>query len=208
MLLFERQYEKRGVAAQVVVVKDDVPRVVALIVAIAQAGYAFAPAAFALLRDPHQMAAPLFFVAAAGVQTLAILKAKARSKSAAVSVELGADLPRALGVAGELNQIWANLIDNALDAVPDGGRVEVTATREREGVAVRVIDDGPGIPADVRPRIFDPFFTTKPPGEGTGLGLSVSYGIVAEHGGWIAVESALGRGSVFSVYLPLGEGEA
>ena len=92
------------------------------------------------------------------------------TKSVAVTVNVEPDLPRVRGFVGELNQIWANLIDNALDAVPDGGRVDVTATCERQRVVVRVVDNGPGIPADVRERIFEPFFTTKPVGKGTGLG--------------------------------------
>ena len=93
-----------------------------------------------------------------------------------VNVEAG--LPRALGFAGELNQIWVNLIDNALDAVPDGGRVEVLAKREGlpERVVVRVVDNGAGIPEAIRARIFDPFFTTKPVGSGTGLWASTSSG--------------------------------
>ena len=83
--------------------------------------------------------------------TVAVLKSKARSKSVAVVVDVEAGLPRVRGFAGELNQIWANLIDNALDAVPDSGRVEVLANREAQRVVVRVIDNGAGIP-DADPR--------------------------------------------------------
>jgi signal transduction histidine kinase len=108
------------------------------------------------------------------------------------------------GFVGELNQIWANLIDNALDAVPDGGRVEVVAARERQCVVVRVVDNGPGIPEDMRERIFDPFFTTKPVGHGTGLGLDIVRRLVRHNDGEIEVESRPGR-TEFRISLPLTE---
>jgi signal transduction histidine kinase len=98
------------------------------------------------------------------VCTVAVLKSKAQEKSVAVTLELEAELPKVRGFAGELNQIWGNLIDNALDAVANGGRVEVLAMRDGQSVVVRIRDDGPGISAEVRDRIFDPFFTTKPLG--------------------------------------------
>ncbi len=135
-------------------------------------------------------------------QTLAILKAKARAKSVSVTVTIDPGLPRALGVAGELNQIWANLIDNALDAVDPSGHVVITGAAEGPDVIVRVTDDGPGIPEDVKRRIFDPFFTTKKVGEGTGLGLDIVNRIVRKHQGMIGVESEPGR-TEFTVSLPL-----
>src|SRR5262249_25537083 len=82
--------------------------------------------------------------------TVAVLRSKARGKSASVVIDVPADLPRVRGFAGELNQIWANLIDNALDAIADAGRVEVSARREHTGVLVRVIDNGSGIPDHIR----------------------------------------------------------
>ena len=115
--------------------------------------------------------------------TVTVLRAKARQKSAAVAIELEAGLPLVRGFAGELNQIWGNLIDNALDAVEDGGHVEVKASREGERVVVHIIDDGPGIPAPIRERIFDPFFTTKPMGQGTGLGLDIVRRLVRHNDG-------------------------
>ena len=105
------------------------------------------------------------------------------------------------GFAGELNQIWANLIDNALDAVPESGRVEVTANRERQRVVVRVVDNGPGIPAEIRERMFEPFFTTKPVGKGTGLGLDIVRRLVSHNDAEIEVESRPGR-TEFRVSLP------
>jgi signal transduction histidine kinase len=136
--------------------------------------------------------------------TVAVLKAKARAKAVAVSVQLPPDLPRVRGFAGELNQIWGNLIDNALDAIPEKGRVEVVAERDSNVVVVRVVDNGPGIPADVRDRIFDPFFTTKPAGQGTGLGLDIVRRLVRHNDGEIAVESQPGR-TEFRVSLPIAD---
>jgi signal transduction histidine kinase len=136
--------------------------------------------------------------------TVAVLRSKARAKSISVVVDVEPGLPRARGFAGELNQIWANLIDNALDAVPDSGRVEVLANRERERVAVRVVDNGTGIPAQIRQRIFDPFFTTKPVGQGSGLGLDIVRRLVRHNDGEISVESQPGR-TEFRVVLPLAE---
>jgi CheY-like chemotaxis protein len=112
------------------------------------------------------------------------------------------DLPAVQGVVGELNQVWLNLIANAIDAAPERGHVSVTAARERDSVVVKVIDDGVGIPEEHHDRIFEPFFTTKPVGEGTGLGLSLCRNIIEEHGGTIAVESAPGAGATFRIELP------
>ena len=136
--------------------------------------------------------------------TVAVLKSKARSKSVAVTVNVEPDLPRVRGFVGELNQIWANLIDNALDAVPDSGRVEVTANRERQRVVVRVVDNGAGIPAEIREHLFEPFFTTKPVGQGTGLGLDIVQRLVSHNDAEIEVETALGR-TEFRVSFPLAE---
>ncbi|HSU32666.1 MAG TPA: ATP-binding protein [Bryobacteraceae bacterium] len=136
--------------------------------------------------------------------TVAVLKSKARAKSIAVTVNVEADLPRVRGFAGELNQIWANLIDNALDAVPDSGRVEVTANRERRHVVVRVVDNGAGIPAEVREHLFEPFFTTKPVGKGTGLGLDIARRLVLHNDAEIEVETAPGR-TEFRVCFPTAD---
>jgi signal transduction histidine kinase len=125
--------------------------------------------------------------------TLAVMGAKARAKSASLTVDAPADLPRVRGFGGELNQVWANLIDNALDAVSDGGRVMVTARAAGATVVVRVTDDGPGIPAEVKSRIFDPFFTTKPVGKGTGLGLDIVRRLVDRNNGALEVDSEPGR---------------
>jgi signal transduction histidine kinase len=133
--------------------------------------------------------------------TVTVLRSKARDKSATVAVDVESDLPKALGFAAELNQIWANLIDNALDAIPDAGRIDIRVTRERQRVVVRIIDNGSGIPDQIRQRIFDPFFTTKPVGRGMGLGLDIVRKLVRHNDGEISVESRPGR-TEFCVALP------
>jgi two-component system, NtrC family, sensor kinase len=105
--------------------------------------------------------------------------------------------------AGQLNQVWMNLLANAAHAVKCGGVVSVSTESRGDSVIVRVRDTGCGIAPENLPRIFDPFFTTKPVGEGTGLGLSVTYGIIERHGGAIEVESRLGEGTVFTVTIPV-----
>ena len=104
--------------------------------------------------------------------------------------------------AQQIEQVLVNLIQNAIQAMPDGGTLRVRVGQTPEWVEVDVADTGVGIPAKNLGRIFDPFFTTKPPGEGTGLGLSVSYGLVAQHKGRIDVRSEVGKGSVFTLRLP------
>jgi len=122
-----------------------------------------------------------------------VLNSKATEKSVAVVLHLADGLPEISGFAAELNQIWGILIDNALDAAPEGGRVDVSASHEGRHVVVRVIDNGVGIPAEDRSRIFDPFFTTKPLGHGTGLGLDIARRLVRHNEGVIDFESEPGR---------------
>ena len=134
--------------------------------------------------------------------TLAVLASKARSKSVGLAIESDKNIPRIDGFGGELNQVWANLIDNAIDAVATSGLIKVTATHENDTVVVRIIDDGPGIPPEIRDRVFDPFFTTKPVGAGTGLGLDIARRLVRRNGGEIDIESSPGRTAVI-VTLPV-----
>jgi signal transduction histidine kinase len=133
--------------------------------------------------------------------TMAVLGAKARAKSVGVAIQVGENLPEVEGLGGELNQVWANLIDNAIDAAPDSGRVEVGAMERDGAVMVSVADNGAGLAPELRDKIFEPFFTTKPPGQGTGLGLDIVRRIVQDHGGKIEVESRPGR-TEFRVILP------
>jgi signal transduction histidine kinase len=133
--------------------------------------------------------------------TLGVLAAKAKSKHAAISLTLEPELPPVRANGGELNQIWLNLLDNALDAISASGRIEIHGERNLDRVVVRIVDDGPGIPPDVLPVIFDPFMTTKPPGQGTGLGLDFARRLARSYHGEITVESRPGR-TEFSVSLP------
>jgi two-component system NtrC family sensor kinase len=114
-----------------------------------------------------------------------------------------ADLPLVDCYAGQLNQVWMNLLANAAHAVKDGGDVRVTTRQEGQMAVVRVSDTGIGIAPEYLKKIFDPFFTTKPVGDGTGLGLSVTYSIIERHGGTITVESHLGVGTTFTVTIPI-----
>jgi signal transduction histidine kinase len=134
--------------------------------------------------------------------TMLTLGAKARAKRASVGLDVSPSLPSVRAVPGDLNQVWANLIENAIDAVGQDGTVSVTAARDGDELVVRVIDDGPGIPREILGRIFEPFFTTKPVGKGTGLGLDVARRLVREHDGTIAVDSRPGR-TEFRVVIPL-----
>lgn len=118
------------------------------------------------------------------------------------------DIPELLGDYDRLEQVFRNLISNAIDAMPEGGRILIDARLSpvRDGfIEISVKDEGTGIPDDIMHRIFDPFFTTKKLGKGTGLGLSICYGIIKNHGGDITVQSEINKGSIFTVYLPMNK---
>jgi two-component system NtrC family sensor kinase len=114
-----------------------------------------------------------------------------------------ADLPPVNCYAGQLNQVWMNLLGNAAQAVRDQGEVTITTRSDGDWVTIAISDTGAGIPQDQLSKIFNPFYTTKPVGEGTGLGLSISYGIIERHGGAITVTSEVGSGSTFTVRIPV-----
>ena len=138
-------------------------------------------------------------------QTLAVLGYKL-GPDVEVTREYDSKLPRIIAYGGELNQVWTNLIDNAIDAVDGNGRLRLRTTCEGDGVLVEVADDGPGVPEDLQTRVFEPFYTTKGVGAGVGLGLDVSYRIVVgQHGGDIRVVSEPGD-TRFQVRLPLEPG--
>jgi len=105
--------------------------------------------------------------------------------------------------AGELNQVFMNILANAIQAIPDKGSIFITTAKMNDQAVVSIADTGTGMPDEVRKKIFDPFFTTKEVGEGTGLGLSISYGIIEKHQGMLTVESELNRGTRFIIAIPL-----
>ncbi len=160
--------------------------------------------------DPAQLARSI----------VALLEPAARAREVSLRVDLAEAVPSVRADGGQLEQVLTNLVMNAIQASHGGGEVLVRCTMDRvvppadarpagapaqaiDVARLEVSDRGVGIPRENLPRLFEPFFTTKPPGEGTGLGLSVSWGIVREHGGWIAVESQELEGSTFAVLLPL-----
>jgi signal transduction histidine kinase len=124
--------------------------------------------------------------------TIRVIASKAKLKSASIELDLEKNLPKVQAVGSDLNQVWMNLIDNALDAISESGKVKISAHLEQNRVIVSISDNGPGIPQDIISKIFDPFFTTKPPGQGTGLGLDIARRIVNCYRGDINVRSQNG----------------
>ncbi len=136
-------------------------------------------------------------------ETLALAGKQLQHARVTVRHQLAPKLPLVEVAAGQIKQVFLNIILNALDAMPDGGELTVATgwDRDRQAVWIAFTDNGVGIPAEDIPHIFEPFFTRKP--GGTGLGLTISYGIIERHGGRIEVESQIGRGSTFTVFLPV-----
>jgi two-component system, NtrC family, sensor kinase len=139
---------------------------------------------------------------AALASTVEILRNSARQKGVQLETDFG-PLPPVPCHPGKINQVFLHLLENAVQACDRGGTVTARTRAEGREAVVEIRDTGCGIAPEHRARLFEPFFTTKPVGQGTGLGLSVSFGIVRDHGGRIEVESEVGRGSTFRVRLPL-----
>jgi two-component system NtrC family sensor kinase len=138
--------------------------------------------------------------------TFVLLRNQLMANRVDANIEVEADLPMPDVDPNQIQQVFVNLINNAAQAIASTGRpgtITVRARRWLDGVAIEVIDDGPGMSEDLAAQVFEPFFTTKAEGEGTGLGLSISQGIVKEHGGRIMLSSEEGKGSTFTVQLPL-----
>lgn len=142
-------------------------------------------------------------------QSLDLVASQARTQRVSLSRDLGESALPVRGHRSQVGQIVVNLCVNALDAMPKGGRISVTARRHGDGRAstaeLRIEDTGPGIPAELLPRLFEPFVTTKAPGKGTGLGLALVSLIAERHGGAVRAESPRGCGASFTVRLPLRE---
>jgi signal transduction histidine kinase len=144
-----------------------------------------------------------------------MLRPTARKQGVTLDLVVQGDPPPVPVDESQMEQVLTNLVLNGIQAMPRGGRLEVglrlesarslslNGDPEKQYLAIGVRDDGKGIPEEDRKRIFDPFFTTKEVGQGTGLGLSIAHGIVEEHGGWIRVQSEAGKGSCFTIYLPV-----
>jgi PAS domain S-box-containing protein len=141
--------------------------------------------------------------------TLDLMRLDKRMKSSiGMTVSLDADLPKVMTDEGRISQVFINIIINALDAMPDGGKLDVSTRRGlddqgNEAVLISFADTGTGIPREEIQKIFDPFYTTKEAGKGTGLGLSLSYDIVRRFKGDIQVESEAGKGTAFTILLPV-----
>lgn len=135
--------------------------------------------------------------------TIQLLEAQLRNTEIEVVRNYCPGLPSAPGNAAKLQQVFMNLILNARDAMPQGGRLEIATESDIDSILIRFRDTGLGIAAEHLAKIYDPFFTTKQIGKGTGLGLAVSYGIIRDHGGHITVESQVGEGTLFQISLPM-----
>ena len=135
--------------------------------------------------------------------TLVIMQHKLK-RGVTVRREYASELPRIQAYASELNQVWTNIIDNAVDAMNGKGEIKIKTYEEDQHVIVEITNNGPGIPQEIQSRIFEPFFTTKAPGHGTGLGLHISHDIIANrHHGQLKVESKAGE-TTFRAELPIG----
>jgi two-component system, NtrC family, sensor kinase len=141
--------------------------------------------------------------------TIQLIEPQLRRNQIEIARSYEPNAPLIVGNAGKLQQVFTNLLLNARDAIPDGGRITLkTAINRDDSLTVEVADNGIGIAPENVAKIYDPFYTTKGVGRGTGLGLAVSYGIVQEHSGHISVESAPGRGTTFRIALPTAHARA
>ncbi len=136
-------------------------------------------------------------------QTISLLENYARNNNIDIQTDLSSSIPIIASDQAQLQQVFLNLISNAIDAIGKDGLIEIYSRISGSLIAVSIIDDGPGIPEDQQKRIFDPFFTTKEAGKGTGLGLWVSYSIIEKLGGKIILKSEVGKGTIFTVEIPI-----
>jgi PAS domain S-box-containing protein len=161
--------------------------------------------AFARRREPERRAVDLGEIVE---DSLEMFQERIVRSRITVEKAIETNMPPVHADRDQLMQVLINLVMNSLHAMPDGGRLRLSLAREKSRVVLGVSDTGHGMPEDIRSKIFDPFFTTKDFGKGTGLGLTVVKGIVEEHGGTIAVESVVDKGTTFWIRLPLEEAQA
>ncbi len=136
-------------------------------------------------------------------QTVTILENYARTNNIEIQTDLSGKLPIIASDQAKLQQVFLNLLTNAIDAIGKDGLIEIKSRRLDSRICISIKDDGPGIPAEKQKNVFDPFFTTKEVGQGTGLGLSVSYNIIEKMGGTIRLKSQAGKGTTFTVEVPV-----
>jgi len=136
-------------------------------------------------------------------RVVSLLNNYARIQNIKISTDFSLNLPIIKGNRSELEQVFFNLISNAVDAIEKNGMIQVTTRWIDSAIVIRIADNGPGIPADQQGKIFDPFFTTKVTGKGTGLGLWISYTIIEKMGGDISFETEVGRGTTFTIAIPV-----
>ena len=137
-------------------------------------------------------------------ETVSLLEKPFAEQQIRIDRVLSEDLPRIMGSPVHLQQVFINLLNNARDAMPQGGIINIRTYPNNRRIVAEVRDSGTGIEEKIKGKIFEPFFTTKGVGRGTGLGLAVIYGIIRAHGGDIEVESAPGKGAMFRLRLPAG----
>ena len=155
---------------------------------------------YARKMEPHLEEVDINFVL---TQTIGLLSNFSKSNNIVIKPELDDHLPRIGGDQSQLQQVVLNLLTNAVDAIGRDGEIRVVSEKVQDHLAIRVIDNGPGIPESLQKKVFDPFFTTKETGRGTGLGLWVSYDIVEKMGGKLLLKSTVGKGTEFTVELPM-----
>jgi signal transduction histidine kinase len=141
-------------------------------------------------------------------ETLSLIAHQLETNKIGLVTHLQSDLPPVLGHEGKMQQIYTNIIINAMQAMEAGGTITASTTTERGCVIMQIQDNGVGIPKEHFDKIFEPFFTTKGIGKGTGLGLSVTYGLVQDMGGQIAIDSTVGVGTTFTLSFPIASEDA
>jgi signal transduction histidine kinase len=191
--LFDLSIQWIGAGCLVLELLREVEQTTARLSQIVQAmkSYTYLDQASVLEVDVHE-----------GLENTLIIMQHKLKQGVNVKREYAPDLPRIEAYASELNQVWTNIIDNAVEAMNGSGEIILRTYAEGDRIVVEISDNGPGVPAEIQGRIFEPFFTTKPPGKGTGLGLHISHEIIANrHCGQLLVESEPGR-TTFRAVLP------
>ncbi len=201
--------EKAGLMKDIMDITENVPhreKLLGLIAAITQSVNRCRTITHRLLGFARQMDVNLELIDINNVikEVLQFLEKEILYRDIRLELQLGDDLPVIESDRGQLQQVFLNIINNAIDAVQEEGFIKIKTFRnDQDSIGISIRDNGHGIPADKLKQIFEPFYTTKEKGKGTGLGLAITYGIVNKLGGDIKVESELGKGTVFTVTLPL-----